>query len=58
MLSTETTVQDFDGVLTDIGIRLEEQYLNFQVTEGKELKVTNITGDPALPSMEKPRALS
>lgn len=47
MLSTETTVQDFDGVLTDIGIRLEEQYLNFQVTEGKELKVTNITGDPA-----------
>ena len=46
MLSKETTFQDFDGVLTEIGILLEESYMNFQVTASQNLQVTKVSTTP------------
>lgn len=47
MLSKETTFEVFDGVVTSVGILLEEQFTNFQIVEGKSLKITKISSSPA-----------
>lgn len=47
MLSKETTFEVFDGVVTSVGILLEEQFTNFQIIEGKSLKITKISSSPA-----------
>lgn len=47
MLSKETTFQDFNGVLTEIGILLEESFMNFQVTASQNIQVTKVSTAPA-----------
>ena len=46
LLSREDVIKDINGVLTNTAMLLEEQFVNFEITESKELKVTNITSDP------------
>ena len=47
ILSEETTWQDFQGVTTEIGILLEEQFINFKITEGSNTQITKISSEPS-----------
>ena len=46
MLSKDTTFQDFNGVWTEIGILLEESFMNFQITASQNIQVTKISTTP------------
>ena len=47
MLSKETTFQDFDGILIETGILLEESFVNFQVTASQNMQVTKVSTVPS-----------